>query len=539
MTRRKFLELVSILAGSALIGWTPEPGWAKGRKDGGFDAVVIGAGLGGLSCAALMARNGLRPLVIEQHDIPGGYATSFQREGDTGGTFQCEVSLHSTSAKSPDSRRLLSEMGVYDRLDFADHKLIWSRVEPDGILDLPPNGIAGFEALLAQRFPQEREGLGRFMAYWRKLLDELDAFQAKGMPALKVLFPLQYPTMWDVAGKSLGQVLGRFMADQKLKDMIAMTWGYYGLPPSKLAAFYYLIPMAEYLTHGGQYLRGTSQTLSDGLAAVITENGGTVLLGERVREILLKDGRAAGVRTASGKTFTARAVVSNAAAPVTFGMLPKDVLPREYSTRVSGFKPSLSSVIVWLGLNQDVTTIQPRAELSVELEPDPEVAYAAALRGDYAKSGIGCMIYDNLVPGFSPKDKSTITLMTLSGYEPWKRFEADYAAGRKHEYNLAKERMVKELVAVAERTILPGLSKMIVMTEAATPLTNRRFTGNTDGAIYGYDQTPDNSFMSRLENRTPVKGLYLASAWAAPGGGFGGALLAGKQAFKNLVEDLG
>jgi len=75
------------------------------------------------------------------------------------------------------------------------------------------------------------------------------------------------------------------------------------------------------------------------------------------------------------------------------------------------------------------------------------------------------------------------------------------------------------------------------MSEVSTPLTNRRFTGNPSGAIYGYDQTTDNSFLTRLQNRTPVPGLYLSSAWGDPGGGFGGALAAAKGAFKNLMED--
>lgn len=539
MTRRKFLELMGILAGTSLLGWQCKPREpAKGRGEG-FDAVIVGAGLGGLGCAALMARNGFRPLVVEQHDIPGGYATSFQRFGSEGSTFQCEVSLHSISAKSPGTRQLLTDMGVYDRLEFADHKLAWSSVQPDGIIDLPAAGLAGFERVLVQRFPRERDGIAGFMAFWQKLLDELEALRRKGMPLVKALFPLQYPTMWDVAGKSLGQVVDRFVSDPQLKGLIGLTWGYYGLPPSRLSAFYYLVPMGEYLTQGGQYIRGTSQSLSNALAEVVRAGGGEVILGERVAEILLKDGRAAGVRTESGKTFAARAVVSNAAAPVTFGMLPKSALPEDYRKRVEGFSPSLSSVIVWLGLDRDVTAIQPRAELSIESGLDPEAAYAAALSGDFAKAGLGCMIYDNLVPGFSPKGRSTLTLMSLSGFEPWKRFEQDYAAGRKQAYEREKARVADLFVAIAEASILPGLSRMIVMRETATPLTNRRFTGNTGGAIYGFDQTPDNSFMHRLKNRTPVKGLYLASAWGDPGGGYAGALLAGKQAFKDLVEDLG
>jgi prolycopene isomerase len=245
-----------------------------------------------------------------------------------------------------------------------------------------------------------------------------------------------------------------------------------------------------------------------------------------------------GVKTASGKAFAARAVVSNAALPETLAILSRpDAVPQSYRDRIASFSHSLSSFVVWLGLNGDVTKIESRAEISINPGYDGEAAYEAAKGGDPQKTGVVCMIYDNLVKGFSPEGKSTLSIMFLCGYEPWRRFEKDYEAGRKDDYRREKARVANEVIAIAERHLIPGLSKMIDMREAATPLTNRRFTGNTSGSIYGFDQTVDNAFMNRLGVRTPLKGLYLASAWSDPGGGHEGALLGGKEAFKSLIED--
>jgi prolycopene isomerase len=80
---------------------------------------------------------------------------------------------------------------------------------------------------------------------------------------------------------------------------------------------------------------------------------------------------------------------------------------------------------------------------------------------------------------------------------------------------------------------------MIAVQEAATPLTNRRYTLNTNGAIYGFEQSLDNAFMNRISNRLPVKGLYLAGAWGEPGGGYSGVLISGKKTFGMLMEDWG
>jgi prolycopene isomerase len=132
-----------------------------------------------------------------------------------------------------------------------------------------------------------------------------------------------------------------------------------------------------------------------------------------------------------------------------------------------------------------------------------------------------------------------LQLLVLSGYEPWRKFESDYKDGNKTQYNLEKQRWARILIERAEREVIQGLSTMIEVQESATPLTNWRYTGNTAGAIYGFEQSMDNAFMNRIENKTPVKGLYLASAWGNPGGGYAGAFRAGQSAFQALMEDWG
>ena len=147
-------------------------------------------------------------------------------------------------------------------------------------------------------------------------------------------------------------------------------------------------------------------------------------------------------------------------------------------------------------------------------------------------------LYDNAYKGYSNPGTSTVVVMMLSGYEPWRRFEADYFAGRKDAYHKEKDRIAGALIEEAEKWVIPGLGSMIEVMEAATPLTNISYTGNPEGAIYGYEQSMDNAYMTRLEQRTPIKGLYLASAWTRPGGGYRPCLVSGADAFKSLVKDL-
>ena len=258
-----------------------------------------------------------------------------------------------------------------------------------------------------------------------------------------------------------------------------------------------------------------------------------------VTGILLSDGRAVGVKTADGREYRARAVVANANAPELFAdLLPAGSLPQKQQARLASFTPSPGSCIVWLGLDRDITRQFADPEVSYYPGLDFEANYAASMAGDFEKCSFSLMAYDNLVPGFSPPGCSTVSLVCLSGYEPWRRFEADYRAGRKEDYEREKRRVADLLIARAEALALPGLSRMIVMREASTPLTNVRFTRNAFGSIYGYAPSVDNAFLSRFPNTTAIPGLYLASAWGSPGGGYTGALLGGKQTFKDVATAL-
>lgn len=147
-------------------------------------------------------------------------------------------------------------------------------------------------------------------------------------------------------------------------------------------------------------------------------------------------------------------------------------------------------------------------------------------------------VYDNIYEEYSKPGTSTLRIFCLSGYEPWKPYETDYRAGRKKAYYRQKEMWTRILVRRAEK-VIPGLADMIEIEEAASPLTNRRFTRNVGGAVYGFEQSVENAYLKRIDHRTPVKGLYLSSAWCNPGGGFSGVLIAGQLCFGKMMKDWG
>ena len=537
MSRRSFMSVTAMTALAMALDWSKINALASkmGPKKN-YPVVVIGAGLGGLCCGAYLAKQGLPVTVVEQHNIPGGYATAFDRAG---GRYTFEVSLHGTSINHNAAARILDNVGVLEKLQLVQLSEVYRLKAPGLDIAVPQQDPEAFIALLSRHFPGEAKGIRCFVREMVDLSEEAERLHEKKGKFIKLLFPVQYRKMWNIRNKTLTDFLNDHIRNPEVQNVLSSLWGYYGLPPSRLSAFYFANATGGYLRHGSFYIRQRSQNLSDSLVEVIEEQGGKILYETEAEKIVVKEGAVNGVAISDGRTLPARAVVSNASALTTFKrMLPKEAVPADYAKRLEGYRPSISSFIVWLGVNRELRGKIKGCGIHVSSGRGPEMDYLSCMKGEVDKGSFSVSIYDNVYEGYSRPGTSTLMLLFLSGYEPWRRFEADYRKGRKEEYEREKRRWTDILIRRAEKEAIPGLSSMIEVKEAATPLTNCRFTRNPEGAIYGFEQSMDNAFMNRINNRTPVKGLYLASAWGNPGGGFAGVLRAGERAFEQIIEDL-
>jgi phytoene dehydrogenase-like protein len=538
ISRRSFLKISAMTAASFALNWKKIAAYAAsmGPKVN-YPTVVIGAGLGGLCCGAYLSKFGIPVTVVEQHDIPGGYATSFDRAR---GKFTFEVSLHAISINNNATARILKDLGVLEKLELVELPEAYQVKEPKLNITFPQRDPDGLISLLASHFPAEKEGIKGIIQEMVGIAEETDKLSQKKGKVFKLFFPIQYRKMWKVRNKTLADLLNDYVKDPALQRVLGAQWGYYGLPPSKLSGFYYSVALGDYLKNGSYYIKPRSQALSNSLANVIQTSGGKILYGTSAQKILIKNGAVEGVVISGEKVLPARAVVSNASALTTFKeMLPREVVPADYLKKLEEYRPSTSSFLVWLGLNKELRGRIKGYSIQVPSGLGLDNDFQAFLRGEVDRGPLGVTIFDNLYKGYSRPGTSTVMLDFMSGYEPWRKFEADYRAGRKKEYYKEKERWTKILIRRAEKEVIPGLSSMIEVKESATPLTNWRFTRNPEGAIYGFEQAMNNAFMNRIKNRTPIKGLYLASAWGFPGGGYGGVLQGGETTFGMMMEDWG
>jgi prolycopene isomerase len=507
----------------------------KDRSTETAPIVVIGGGLGGLCSAAYLARAGLPVTLIESQAKVGGYATSFKR-----GRFTFEVSLHGSTLRGEAPQDILADLGIRERLQLTPlpecYRLMGGAVD----IVIPQCDPEAYISLLCRHFPHEASGIRSFVCTMIAVIEENNHLHRSGGRIVRPLFPLRYPKMWRWRRATLAKMIASHVADHRLTNLLGGLWSYFGLPPTQLSAFYYAVAVGEFLKYGSVYIRPRSQQLSHLLQEAVIEAGGEVLTRVSATGIHLESDCVAAVSVSDGRRFDTQTVISNISPQVMMArLLPHRLKHHRRLARYSRHRPSLSAFIVWLGLNTNLPPNLEGAEYHINLPEGPEAEYRAALAGDVQQGAFIVTLYDNILPDYSAPDAATVSILFLCAYTPWQRFADDYTQGHKQAYKEEKARWADILIHRAEQRLFPNLSAGIEEIATATPLTCERYTGHPEGAIYGYEQCVDNAFITRLPNRSPIKGLYLAGAWSFPGGGFGPVLRSGLAAYQAVMADLG
>ncbi len=536
--RRDFIK--KVLGGIAFLSldWQSFPkGFGNILGDNEYDAIIIGSGLGGLGCAAAFARQGFKPLVLEQHTKVGGYATTFTRPGG----FVFDVSLHSTTVGERNGvHNLIPGFPEIKEVEFLPHPNAYRMIFPDYDIRVPQKNITAYINQLKELFPDEITGIDGIFEDMEGITNDIRKYSSAGGKINTNTFAQDFPYLVKSYNHTWGNLVDARITNPKLKAIVSSLWGYYGLPPSKLSPYYYAMPTYGYLKNGGYYPRGRSQKISNAFEKFIEEHGGKVMTESKVEKILTKENTAYGVVTDDGKEYTAKVVVSNANTFDTFNkMLDDKSTLKEYLDRMEKLSVSLSCFQVFLGLKKDLVKETGIADTEIFYNTgyDDDAGYEVMKKADVKNGGYGVMLYDNIYKGYSPEGKNTLNILAIQGYDHWEKYKDDYFNNNKKEYNKEKERMADILIDKVENTLLPGLRDAIEVKEIGTPLTNIRYTSNYKGAIYGFDQTLDNSGNTRIEHSTPIKNLYLSGAWTKPGHGYGGVLYSGLECFGEIMKN--
>jgi all-trans-retinol 13,14-reductase len=490
--------------------------------EGSWDAIVVGAGLGGLSAAASLARSGLRVAVLEQHTVAGGYAHRFLRKArESGRVYDFDVALHMTGDLGPDRwlGRRLGELGVSRRFRVRTFEDAYRTRGPAHDLRVPTN-VDAYEALLRRTFPAEIRGIAELFALFRDADLGASGFAEVGAGARALM------------GRTVAEVVAAHVRDERFLVVFATLWPYLGTPPDRLCAMTFGQMWTSYHLGGCCYVEGGGQALSDAFVDVILEAGGIVRLGCAVERIVTHAGRVVGVETTRHGSVRAPVVVSNANGPATFDqLLDEPALATKDRWTMNEMPLSASAHETYLGIEGDATSLGLRDRLLFEARSyDIASEWAAVSRGDLPSQGFAIANHNLSEPERAPRGCSILNVIALANGRLWNDLEDT-------EYGRRKLEVEQHLVGAVARHI-PDLRERIEICETGTPHTMTRYSWNKDGAIYGIAATPDSHSYKRPRPRTQVPGLYLAGAWTFPAGGFVGAMISGLNTADLVRQDV-
>ncbi len=467
-----------------------------------YDIIIVGSGLGGLTAGAKLAREGKKVLLVEQHDRPGGCATTFKRKD-----FTFEVGLHEMDGldRRDMKTRIFNDLGVFDEVEFLKVPEFYHFINGRFEITMPHDPEEAIR-ILTEKFPGEENGI---KAYFDQMLNaRKKAKESEGKPEI-----------------SLGEYLDSIIHNEDLKLVLLGNLGYFHDDPYSISLSYYSIAQGSYFQGGGNFIKGGSQKLSDYLSNCIQRNGGEVILKHMVTEIIAENNKAVGIKymaagNETSELFTAHAneIIANAAIPNVAGKLLPERHRKGLQKQVEKLEPGASLLTMYFGFKKNAKDLGSKHystfvfDDSIETQADIKVNN----KGDFKQRSFTFIDYSQIDSALTTEEKSVGAICCIDYYSDWEKLN-------KEEYR-AKKKLVADIFMEKLEKLIPGIQDHVEHFEVGTSKTVARYTLNPGGAVYGFAQTPERVLADQIQS---IDNLHFASAWTKIGGGFSGAIFSG------------
>jgi len=463
------------------------------KKSDMDDAIIIGAGIGGLVCGCYLAKAGMKVLIAEQHYKPGGYCTSFKRNG-----FIFDAAAHSFGGYREDGivRKVFEDLGIDKRVEI-------TRFDPSDIIITPDYKVSFWTDLdetindFQTAFPEESNNVKNFFNF---LINPDTMFLAR------------------MRSWTFKNLIDKYFRNYKLKAILSFPiFGNGALPPSKISAFIGAKIFTEFLIDGGYYPVGGMQTLSNALAESFKEYGGELQLSSPVKKIKVINKEAKGVFIKNGEFIASKYVISSCDARQTFiNLLGKKMVDQDFLNKLNHMIPSLSMFVLYLGMDKN---FNPKQNIGSNIWYLPhysiEKMYLAA-----ANRNINNL--SEYMVRISSDKKSILAFINTS-------------CRNKIYWINNKNKLIESFITKLTQ-IIPDISKNIIFKDAATPYTLYRYTLNYRGAAYGWASTPSQLADPDFRKPSFIQGLYLTGHWSTQGLGIPGVTYLGYNTANLLIK---
>ncbi|MDD4316001.1 MAG: NAD(P)/FAD-dependent oxidoreductase [Clostridia bacterium] len=507
------------------------------EKQKKYDVIVIGAGNGGLTAAAFAAKEGLKTLLVEQHNLPGGFATSFVR-----GRFEFEPSLHELcdvgDAESPGgSGAMFKKLGAdIQWLPVPDaYRMILTDKgkELDVVL---PFGQKEYIDKFEEYVPGSRAKVEEFFALCQEVVDAFAYLtKSKGVADKKYLIK-NYPNFLKTAAYSLDQVQKAMNISGKVKDILNAYWCYLGIPTSRCNFTVFAAMFLKYIQKGAYIPKLRSHEISAALDKRIRDFGGEIRYNTKAEKILVKDNKITGIVTDKGETILTNHVIANINPHTVYSSMiePKEELPLLATKTANARRVGPAGFVVYLGLNKSAEELGLNDYsyfIYRSMDTDKLYEIMSGFDGNMMQATV-CLNAAN--PDCSPKGTSIMSFTTLFNAGSWDKVTPE-------EYYKLKDKLAYSIVDDFEKATGIRIKDSIEEFEVATPATFARYTGAYNGSIYGYEPDSWDSVLPRtmcLEQEILIKGLRFSGGFAFRAHGYGSSYLSGETSALLTAKDI-
>jgi phytoene dehydrogenase-like protein len=514
-----------------------------------FDAVVIGSGLGGLVTAAYLCAMGRRTLVLEAHYVAGGNSQVFRRK-DKGKEYEFDVGIHYIGECGRDG----AITGILNSLGLAE-RVVFRPLDSDGYstLHFPdlsfriPFGWDRYRSRLYETFPEERESLGAVLDVMEGVAHASQRLSRNEIHMADLA--TEAPIFLQAGLRPVTELFAEHKLSSQAAAVLLGEQGCYAVRPSDTPVVM-AAGLTDHFLRGAYYPVGGGQVIAGRLIEAIRAYGGEVRTRCPVQRIRVEQGRVRGVVAGRSNQrpieIDAPVVVSNADVKRTFfDLVGEEHLLPETLEHMRDLKMAVPLFCVYLGLDIDLAAEgMPNSNHFIWGDYDLESVYDELDAGRFSSKAMAYITVASLKDPHSqhlaPSGHTNLQIMTLvpRDYSVWNVERGPADGGRYHrdpEYRRRKESLVDHLIETSE-SVIPNLREHIVWKEAATPISQERFTRSTGGTSYGIEMSCSQVGPLRVGPRTEVEGLFLCGASTPSGPGVHGVMRSGLAAASEILE---
>lgn len=504
-----------------------------------WDVVVIGAGNGGLSAAVTFAKAGKKVLVLEKHNVPGGYATSFKR-----GRFEFEASLHELSSYgcvqgAGNIRRIFEELGIHDKIEWCripDAYRMITLSDPDKIDVTMPFGVSNYIDKMEEYVPGSRQKMEEIFDLCERLtktaefLGNINSINANLITEIKD----NHMDFVRVAPYSVNDVLKAVGLSKRARDIFNAYWCYLGVDCDTISAIHYLGLVDRYINYGAVCAKGRSHELSCAFQQRFEELGGTIYFNSFVEKIVMDNGAAVGVKVKGRDEIEYADVIVCNSAPhnAVAKMIDPSDLPESAIRQTNARKFAGRGFTMFLGLDKSPEELGIKEHCYMIYDTANTVQQVKSMETIEGNNAQATCCLNNAVPGCSPEGTTILYFTTLYTSDCWSEInERDYVK--------AKEYVANRMIDNFEKATGTKIRDSIEEIEIATPATYARYADAPQGTIYGYSAEKWDGIVQRLmmpNSDDFIPNLYFAGGYGAQGLGFGSSYTNGYQTANRIMK---